>query len=64
MECDQPHTDTVRDIVYHPEKRLLLSGGDDKRWVCWEVPSMQVLAQVISSYIFDCEAIPNGMLQF
>ena len=46
IECEQPHTDTIRDLVYNPELQLLLSGGDDKRWACWDVPSMRVRAQV------------------
>mmetsp|Transcript_3022 Transcript_3022/g.6057 ORF Transcript_3022/g.6057 Transcript_3022/m.6057 type:complete len:132 (+) Transcript_3022:14-409(+) len=50
VACDQPHSDRVVALGFHPEKKIVVtSGQNDKKLVVWELPGMNIVSQVRGS---------------
>ena len=44
IECEQPHSERVSAVASHGG-RLMVTGGEDKKLVVWDIPSMMVRSQ-------------------
>ena len=44
IECEQPHSERVSALACHGGK-VMVTGGEDKKLVVWDLPSMTVRSQ-------------------
>ncbi|EKX55364.1 hypothetical protein GUITHDRAFT_99147 [Guillardia theta CCMP2712] len=48
MELEQSHTERVTSVTVGKDKEVMVSGGNDKRLVVWQLPEMKVASKTVT----------------